>query len=78
MPDINFEIVKHIAVLSTSKHGWTKELNRVKWGNRKAAYDIRLWDPEHERMSRGITLSDSEYAALSAAVRGGVNGTENE
>ena len=63
-PEISYEIVKHIGVLSTSAKGWTKELNLVSWNGRDAKYDIREWSPEHDKMGKGITLSDDEVAKL--------------
>ena len=62
--DFSYEIVEHIAVLSTSKTGWTKELNLISWNGRAAKYDICDWSPEHEKMGKGVTLSDEEYAKL--------------
>jgi hypothetical protein len=49
MADIKFEIKKTIGTLSESAKGWTKELNLVSWNGREPKYDIREWDPEHER-----------------------------
>ena len=40
MPDIKYEITKHIGVLSESAKGWTKELNLVSWNDREPKYDI--------------------------------------
>ena len=62
--DFSYEIVEHIAVLSTSKTGWTKELNLISWNGRIAKYDIREWSPEHEKMGKGITLTDEEFTKL--------------
>ena len=67
--EITFEIIESLAVLSVnSKSSWTKELNMVSWNGSAAKYDIREWDPEHKKMSRGITLSADEadeiYKAL--------------
>ena len=62
--EFSFEIVKTIAVLSTSKSGWTKELNLVAWNGREPKYDIREWAPEHEKMGKGVTLSDDEFSVL--------------
>ena len=62
--EFSYEIVKTIAVLSTSKSGWTKELNLVAWNGREPKYDIREWAPEHEKMGKGVTLSDDEFAVL--------------
>ena len=40
MKDIQFEIVKEIAVLSTSDSGYTKELNLIAWNGNEPKYDI--------------------------------------
>jgi len=64
MPDIKYEITKHIGLLSESTKGWTKELNLVSWNNREPKYDIREWSPEHEKMGKGVTLSDEEAIIL--------------
>lgn len=58
---IEFRIVGHIGVLSESKSGWTKEINLVSWNGNEAKIDIRDWSPEHDKMSRGITLTQSEF-----------------
>ena len=62
--DFSYEIVEHIAVLSTSKTGWRKELNLVSWNGRAPKYDSREGAPEHAKMGKGVTLSDEEYAKL--------------
>lgn len=61
---ITFEIIKQLGVISESPTGWKKELNIVKWGDREPKYDIRDWDEEHMRMSRGITLHEEEAIKL--------------
>ena len=62
--DFSYEIVEHIAVLTTSKTGWTKELNLISWNGRSPKYDIREWSPDHEKMGKGITLTDEEFTKL--------------
>ncbi|WP_062106125.1 YdbC family protein [Bacillus niameyensis] len=64
MADIKFEITKHIAVLSESAKGWTRELNLVSWNGRDPKYDIRDWAPDHEKMGKGITLTEEEIQKL--------------
>ncbi len=64
MANITYEITKHIGVLSENAKGWTKELNLVSWNNRDPKYDIRDWDLEHEKMSKGITLTEEEIKNL--------------
>ena len=62
--EFSYEIIKTIAVLSTSKSGWSKELNLVAWNGKEPKYDIREWSPEHDKMGKGITLSDDEFVKL--------------
>ena len=64
MAEIKFEIVESIGVLSESPKGWTKELNRVSWNDREPKYDIREWDPAHEKMGKGLTFSNEEILKL--------------
>jgi len=64
MPELKFEITKHIGILSEGTKGWTKELNLVSWNDREPKYDIREWSPDHEKMGKGITLSDEEVEIL--------------
>ena len=59
-----FEIKEHIAVLGTDVNGWTKELNIVSWNGNVPKYDIRVWDPDHTRMTRGITLFEKSTERL--------------
>ena len=63
--EITFDIKKHLGVLSTDHTGWTREANLVAWNGGEAKLDIRSWDPEHQRMTRGITLKFEEAKALS-------------
>lgn len=64
MAEIKFEIVKNIGILAESSRGWTKELNLVSWNGREPKYDIRDWDPDHEKMGKGVTLTKEELTNL--------------
>ena len=64
MADIKFEIKKEIGILSENAKGWTKELNLISWNGAVAKYDLRDWAPEHEKMGKGITLTESEALKL--------------
>ena len=66
MAKINYEIIKKIGVLSTSAKGWTKELNLISWNGNAPKYDLRTWAPEHEKMGKGVTLTEEELKALKA------------
>ncbi|MDD3041001.1 PC4/YdbC family ssDNA-binding protein [Bacteroides sp.] len=64
MPDIKYEIKKTIGVLSESSKGWAKELNIISWNGKEPKYDLREWDPEHEKMGKGVTLTADELKKL--------------
>ena len=64
MPDIKYEITKQLGELSTSPKGWTKELNMVSRKDREPKFDLREWDPGHEKMGKGITLNKEEMRKL--------------
>ena len=64
MPDIKYEITESIGVLSENAKGWVKELNLVSWNDRAPKYDIREWSPEHDKMGKGVTLSQEELIEL--------------
>lgn len=64
MADFKFEITEEIGVLSTSKSGWTRELNMVSWNGGEPKYDLRDWSPDHEKMGKGISLNLAEVKVL--------------
>lgn len=64
MPEIKYEIIKKIGVLSKSASGWEKQLNLVSWNDRDPKYDLRDWAPDGEKMGKGVTLSTEELLAL--------------
>lgn len=68
MGDLTYEIGKKLAVLSTNSKGWQKELNLVSWNNRPAKYDLREWSPDHDKMGKGVTLTEEEFQALKDAL----------
>jgi hypothetical protein len=61
---VRFNLLEHIGVLSRKDSGWTREVNIVSWNGAPAKLDIREWNPEHERMSKGITLFEEEAETL--------------
>lgn len=64
LANIEYEIIEEIGVLSENARGWRKELNKVSWNGRPPKYDIRDWSEDHEKMGKGITLTDDEAEAL--------------
>jgi hypothetical protein len=61
---IKFEITEKIGVLSTNKSGWAKELNMVSWNDKAAKLDLRDWSPGHDKMGKGVTMTDDEAKKL--------------
>ena len=62
--EFSFKVVHHLGVYGRSAKGWTKEANVIEWNGNRAKLDLREWDPEHARMSRGITLHKQEMLYL--------------
>lgn len=69
MKDIQYEIVKEIAVLSTSDSGYTKEINLISWNGKEPKYDIRSFSPNREKCGKGVTLTEAEARKLLAALQ---------
>ena len=77
--EFSFEIVKNLGTLKEADRpgGYALECKLVRWNNAATPkIDVRSWqtpDPERQipgytRMSRGITLSDSEAERLAQAI----------
>ena len=62
--DFTFEILAEIGVISERSKGWRKELNLVSFNGNAPKYDLREWAPNHEKMSKGITLNEEELEQL--------------
>ena len=62
--EINYEIMETIGVISEGSKGWTKELNIISWNGAKPKFDLRDWAPNHEKMGKGITLTNEELLKL--------------
>ena len=53
---IRFEIIEEISTLSESGK-WKTQLNIVQWGDNIAKYDIRAWNQDHTKSSKGNLIS---------------------
>ena len=62
--DINYKIEDKIGIISQRETGWLKELNIVNWNDKGGKFDIREWSPEHDKMGKGVTLSEDELLKL--------------
>ena len=66
MAEIKYEIKEQLAAIKSEneRSGWAKELNLVSWNDGEPKYDLRSWNEDHSRMSKGITLSKDELMQL--------------
>ena len=62
--EFKFEILAELGVISESNKGWRKELNVVSFNGNAPKYDLREWAPNHEKMGKGITFTETELEAL--------------
>ena len=62
--EFKYEIVEHFGIISQNSSGWTKELNKISWNGGNPKYDIRDWAPEHEKMGKGVTLTEDEFESF--------------
>lgn len=63
----NFEIHKTVLAFPAKDSGWRKELNLVSWYGKDPVYDLREWNEDHTKMSKGITLTKDELMRLKEA-----------
>ena len=66
--EFSYEIVEEIAILSENNKGWRKELTLVSWNGRPPKFDLRDWAPDHEKMGKGLTLTNEEFEQLQKAI----------
>ena len=64
MPEIKYEVIEKIGVVSEGTNGWNKELNLISWNEREPVYDIRTWAPDRAKMGKCITITTEEARAL--------------
>lgn len=62
--ELQFEIIKTYGVISEKTKGWKREINSVSWAGAEPKFDIRDWSPDHEKMGKGITLTEEEFLNL--------------
>lgn len=59
-----YEIKEHIGIISKTPYGYQKELNLISWNGAEPKFDIREWSEDHQRLSRGIILTEDEMNAI--------------
>ena len=69
MKEIQYEIIREIAVLSKSNSGYTKEINLISWNGNEPKNDIRSFSPNRGKCGKGITLTEQEVKMLLKALK---------
>lgn len=62
--EVMFAINEQIGVIAEYGTGWCKELNLISWNGGAAKFDVRDWNPDHDKMSKGITMHELEARKL--------------
>ncbi len=63
MAEIKCEILETLAEFP-EHNGYHLELNLIQWGNNDPKYDLRRWNSDRSRMTKGITFSKEELFIL--------------
>jgi hypothetical protein len=63
MQEIKYKIVSHLFSLKNAGT-FQKELNIISWNDRDPVYDLRGWNDDHTKMTKGITLNKDEFKEL--------------
>ena len=51
-------------LISKGSNGWNLELNLISWNGRPAKFDIRSWSEDHQKMGKGVTLTQEDLKNL--------------
>ena len=65
---VDFKITEHLFSLGNSET-FTKELNKVSWNDRPPVYDLRGWNEDHTKMTKGITFTDKEFEEFVSKIK---------
>lgn len=64
----NYSIQSHLATISKSGKGWTKDLKLISWYNQEPKYDLRIWSPDGIPSNKGLTFTLEELQALNECI----------
>ena len=62
--EINYLRNKKYGVLAVSPTGWSKEVCNVSWNDKSPKLDIREWNSDYTKMSKGLTFTKEESKKL--------------
>lgn len=67
MAELKYEILETLVNFPEQK-GYHLELNLIKWGDNDPKYDLRRWNDDRTKMTKGITLSKEELVSIIGAL----------
>ena len=69
MPAKDYEIKENILTLpkDSDTDVYHKELNLISWHGKPEKLDIRGWSDDHEKMTKGICLTEDEFIKIAHA-----------
>ncbi len=62
--EVRYEVLEHLGTIGNYQTGWKKEVNIIEWNGNPSKLDIRDWSPDHQHLSRGVTLHRNEILEL--------------
>lgn len=71
--DFSYEITDELGIIGDTAE-WHKEVNVISWNGGEGKLDIRVWSPNSEKMSKGISLDDEEAHQLYEILKGRYDG----
>ena len=60
---ITYDVVRNIGVIADNG-AWETQVNMISWNHGAPKVDIRKWNVENDRMSKGISLTENEAREL--------------
>lgn len=69
MESKNYEIKENVLSLPKKKETdvYHTELNLISWYGKDPKIDIRGWSDDHEKMTKGISLTEDEFIRIAQA-----------
>lgn len=68
--EVEYEIIQTIGVIGKeTEKGWQKEVNLISWNGAEPKVDIRAWRADHQKMSKGITLTKQEAIEVAGILK---------
>ncbi len=61
--EVSYHVVEEIGSIP-NESAWDLEVNKISWNGAPPKIDIRRWNPDRDKMSKGISLTKEEAKEL--------------